>query len=66
MDSELAKIAKEIGTFEQLKTMDKFLTVVNQQPLADWVTDHPIAKNVKYLCRGVRPGFCQHENYMNM
>ena len=49
MTKELAKIAKDIGTFEQLKTMDKFLTVVNQEPIAEWVIDHPLASGVKYL-----------------
>jgi hypothetical protein len=49
MSSELAKIAKEIGTYDQFKTMDKYLAVVNQEPLADWIIDHPLASGVKYL-----------------
>lgn len=33
----------------EFQNMDKFLEIVNQDPPASWLEDHPLAKGVKYL-----------------
>ena len=46
--SDLVKLM-ESDQLLQLEKQDKFLAIVNQEPPKEWVKNHPMAKNVKYL-----------------
>lgn len=47
----VARIAgdDDIELLQKLVKRDQFLQVVNMSPPANWVKDHPTAKNVKYI-----------------
>lgn len=45
----LAKIVGDIGDLETFVANDEFLMIVNQEPPKQFIKDHPIAENVKYI-----------------
>jgi hypothetical protein len=49
MTKTLVKIVGDEVQLEKLVQRDQFLQVVNTDPPAQWVKDHPIAKNIKYM-----------------
>lgn len=48
-NKSLVKIVGDEVQLEKLVQRDQFLQVINIDPPAQWVKDHPIAKGVKYL-----------------
>lgn len=46
--SELAKLVDDTQ-LPELQKVDKFVAFINQEPPAEWLEDHPMAKGVKYL-----------------
>lgn len=45
----LAKIVGDLGDLESFVKNDEFLAIVNQEPPAKFVKDHPLARGVKYM-----------------
>lgn len=48
-NKSLAKIVGDLGDLEGFVKNDEFLAIVNQEPPAKFVHDHPMARGVKYM-----------------
>lgn len=48
-ETKLAQIVKKTGDLDKLQLNDQFLELVNQDPPAKFIKDHPLAKGVKYI-----------------
>lgn len=49
MNKSLARIVGDIGDIESFVANDEFLQIVNQEPPAKFIKDHPMASGVKYI-----------------
>jgi hypothetical protein len=53
MASELAKIVDGVNVLAEYAQFDDYLAIINQDPPAKFLNDHPTAKGVKYMPIGI-------------